>query len=115
MTNQRLTIWCNNDFTGGQKPERELLIDGTAAHRLLIFDACDVEARTALKTAEIAFGAPDPQAVCESANLRWVHLNTAGYTSFDHQDIREKLAQRGVIVTNSSDVYAEPCAQHRWR
>jgi phosphoglycerate dehydrogenase-like enzyme len=112
MSDQRLTIWCNNDFSGDQKPERDLLIEETRAHRLLIFDACDVAARAALKTAEIAFGTPDPQAVCESANIRWVHLNTAGYTSFDRQGVREKLAQRGVLVTNSSDVYAEPCAQH---
>src|SRR5262249_6044020 len=37
---------------------------------------------------------------------------SAGYTSFDHHHIRETLTKRGTIVTNSSDVYAEPCAQH---
>src|SRR5436853_7876792 len=70
------------------------------------------EAHKSLRHAGIAFGAPDARAVCESPNVRWVHLNSAGYTSFDHQDIRETLGKRGTILTNSSDVYAEPCAQH---
>jgi len=44
--------------------------------------------------------------------MRWAQLNSAGYTSFDDPGIRETLSQRGTIVTNSSAVYAEPCAQH---
>jgi phosphoglycerate dehydrogenase-like enzyme len=77
-----------------------------------MFAPNDDEAHKSLKHAEIAFGAPDAGAVCESASLRWVHLNSAGYTSFDHQNIRETLNKRGTLVTNSSDVYDEPCAQH---
>src|SRR5437016_3598076 len=116
MNNRRLTIWCNNEFTAEQQTERDLLAEGVGPHQLLMFasndDGCDGEAHTALQIAQIAFGAPDSGAVCESASVRWVHLNSAGYTSFDHRDIRQILIKRGTILTNSSDVYAEPCAQH---
>src|SRR3989442_6476942 len=112
MNNRRLKIWCNNEFRGDQRPECDLLARGVGPHELLMFAPNDDEAHKSLQHAEIAFGAPDARAVCESANLRWVHLNSAGYTSFDHQDIRDTLGKRGTILTNSSDVYAEPCAQH---
>src|SRR5215467_15483739 len=107
-----LTIWCNNEFNGDQVAERDLLVNGIGAHRLLIFDPGAPEALKALHNAHVAFGTPDPRAVCESANMRWAQLNSAGYTSFDDPGIRETLSQRGTIVTNSSAVYAEPCAQH---
>ena len=112
MSMQRFTIWCDNDFDETQQPERDALLQGAAAHHLLMFDPGDAGGRDALLKAEVAFGTPDPAAVCASPNLRWVQLNSAGYTSFDHQEIRHALAARGTIVTNSSDVYAEPCAQH---
>jgi len=111
-----LTIWCNNDFSADQKSEPELLSSGAGNHRLLLYSSAEDgrlgEARESLRTADIAFGFPDAQAVCESPKLRWVQLNAAGYTSFDQPTIRNALAGRGTIVTNSSDVYAEPCAQH---
>ncbi len=111
-----LTIWCNNDFSADQKSEPELLSSGAGNHRLLLYSSAQDgrrgEACESLRTADIAFGFPDAQAVCESPKLRWVQLNAAGYTSFDQPTIRNALAGRGTIVTNSSDVYAEPCAQH---
>jgi phosphoglycerate dehydrogenase-like enzyme len=61
---------------------------------------------------DVAFGQPDPRQVIESPRLRWVHLNTAGYTTFDTAEMRGALAARGGILTNSSSVYDEPCAQH---
>lgn len=112
MGNRRLTIWCNNDFTDEQQSQRELLATGVSQHRLFMFAPDDPEAQKCLQHAEVAFGSPEAKAVCEASKLRWVQLNTAGYTSFDHQDIKETLAKRGTIVSNSSDVYAEPCAQH---
>src|SRR5947207_749475 len=112
MNRRLLTIWCNNDFSDKQESARDLLIEGVLPHQLLIFDPDDQQALEALHSAEIAFGTPEARAVSESPNLRWVQLNSAGYTSFDHENIREKLAARGTVVTNSSDVYAEPCAQH---
>jgi phosphoglycerate dehydrogenase-like enzyme len=112
MSDRPLTIWCNNDFGEEHHRERDLLGAGAGAHRLLMFQPDDITATDALQKAEIAFGTPHAESVCASATLRWVQLNSAGYTSFDHQEIRAALARRGVIVTNSSDVYAEPCAQH---
>ena len=47
-----------------------------------------------------------------SARLRWTHLNTAGYARYDTDDVRTALRARGAILTNSSRVYAEPCAEH---
>jgi phosphoglycerate dehydrogenase-like enzyme len=67
--------------------------------------------KTQLADCDIAFGQPDPQIVIES-NLRWVHLSSAGYTNYDNDAVREGLRKRGAILTNSSSVYDEPCAQH---
>jgi phosphoglycerate dehydrogenase-like enzyme len=112
MIDGSLTIWCNNEFTAEQSAERNLFVNGVRPHRLLLFDPRDTKAHNTLQGAEIAFGAPDVQAIIESLKVRWVHLKSAGYTSFDRRHVRETLSRRGMIVTNSSDVYAEPCAQH---
>lgn len=74
--------------------------------------SCEGEAREALQAADIAFGYPHAPAVAASERLRWVHLHFAGYTSFDRADLKQTLAERGTILTNSSAVYDEPCAQH---
>src|SRR5687768_2988942 len=68
--------------------------------------------KTQLTDCGIAFGQPDPQTVIESPQLRWVHLSSAGYTNYDNDRVREALKKRGAILTNSSSVYDEPCAQH---
>lgn len=68
--------------------------------------------KSELFNCEIAFGQPDPQVVIESPNLHWIHLSSAGYTNYDNDRVREALKQRGAILTNSSSVYDEPCAQH---
>jgi len=110
-----LMIWCNNDFSDDQEAERQLLIRSVGDHRLEFHSRAAndrAKALSALIVADVAFGFPDAQAVCESASLRWVQLNAAGYTSFDRDEIRSALIARGTIVTNSSDVYHEPCAQH---
>ncbi|HXM36632.1 MAG TPA: D-2-hydroxyacid dehydrogenase [Pyrinomonadaceae bacterium] len=116
MTDRGLTIWCNHDFAPEQAPERELLIQGVGSHRLLIFereeDGRNGAAREALQTADIAFGYPDAQTVGDCAQLRWVHLHFAGYTTFDRDDLKQRLIRHGTVLTNSSAVYEEPCAQH---
>lgn len=116
MDNPEFTIWCNNDFTAANEREFDLLKSGVGRHRLRMFppnqDGREGDALSALRTADIAFGFPDAQAVADCARLRWVHLGSAGYTSFDRDDIKQALTERGIILTNSSDVYAEPCAQH---
>jgi phosphoglycerate dehydrogenase-like enzyme len=117
MTAQRrFTIWCNNDFSREQESERDDLIQGAGDHRLLLFnydaDGSSGESREGLQLAEIAFGSPNAQIASQSEKLLWIHLNTAGYTSFDRATIKQTLTQRHTALTNSSAVYAEPCAQH---
>jgi len=65
-----------------------------------------------LEQADIALGQPDPAQTIALQRLKWVHLTSAGYTRYDRDDIRQAIRRRGAIMTNSSNVYAEPCAQH---
>ena len=62
--------------------------------------------------AEIAVGQPDPMAIVTAENLRWVHLTSAGYTRYDTAEFRTAATTKGVVLTNSSGVYAEACAEH---
>ena len=110
-----LTIWCNAKFTTQARDE---LKRGVAPHRLvfssapptgnLVGSAPDPE----LERADVALGQPDPAQVIALRRLRWVHLTSAGYTRYDRDDIRTALRARGGVLTNSSMVYAEPCAEH---
>jgi phosphoglycerate dehydrogenase-like enzyme len=65
-----------------------------------------------LARADVAFGQPEPRQVIELSNLRWVHLTTAGYTRYDSPTVRDALSRRGAVLTTSSWVYEEPCAEH---
>src|SRR5690242_11138755 len=109
-----LTIWCNNDFGPNDERELALLSESVSNYRLLLFPEADIgeSERATLATADIAFGSPSPEDVLESTTLRWIQLNSAGYTSYDRQEIRDRLVTNGVALTNSSAVYDEPCAQH---
>jgi phosphoglycerate dehydrogenase-like enzyme len=116
VNNRVFSIWCNHDFAGPNAPERDLLIEGVGRHQLQLFDLKDDgkhgAARAALENADIAFGYPQAAAVDACGQLRWVHLHFAGYTAFDHADLKQRLIARGTALTNSSAVYDEPCAQH---
>jgi len=113
MTNNKLTIWCNNDFQPSDKAAVLYLLEGVGPHRISIYGEGDsADSRIALHSSDVAFGYPSPEAVLESPSLRWVHLNSAGYTSYDHEEIKHQLVARGIALTNSSSVYDEPCAQH---
>jgi phosphoglycerate dehydrogenase-like enzyme len=88
-----LTIWSNFDL---------LTEEQIVPHR-----------RTnSIEQAEIAFGQPDVEQIIRSRSLRWVHISTAGYTKYDREDLRRALKSRGAVMTNSSSVFDEPCAQH---
>src|SRR5262245_19509104 len=108
------TIWCNNDFGPNDERELTLLKEGASKYRLLLFTESDDrdQARLALETADIAFGYPSAEHVFSSRSLRWIQLNSAGYTTYDHDQIKNRLISSGVALTNSSAVYDEPCAQH---
>jgi phosphoglycerate dehydrogenase-like enzyme len=108
------TIWSN-----ARLPENAMaeLTAGVGPHRLIVSDyltdnlaAGPADAK--LAEASIALGQPDPRQIIELPNLAWIHLTSAGYARYDRGDIRQALKSRGAIMTNSSSVFADPCAQH---
>lgn len=115
MSGGPLTVWTNTAFP---EPADALLRAGVAPHRLvyaaerfglnLVTGAPDA----ALAGADVAFGQPSPDQVLAATRLRWVHLNSAGYASYDRDDLRGALAARGGVLTTSSGVYDEACAEH---
>ena len=96
----------------------ERLIKGAHPHRViqstnanasvLVSGGIDPE----LAEADIALGQPAVDDCIASPKLRWIALSTAGYTRYDHEHFKGILRQRGVLLTNASQVFAEPCAQH---
>lgn len=109
MTNSALKIWSNVQYDDAAM---QLLRAGTAGHQLILTAAKDA---TALADADIAFGQPDAEAVRQSVQngkLRWVHVDSAGYDRFDNDAVRTALGTRKALLTNSSSVFDEPCAQH---
>ena len=115
MTSERLTIWCNLQLT-----ERSLasLRVGLGAHRLV--RAAELTTcyqpigrhDPSLAEADIAFGQPEADQCVTSTRLLWIHLASAGYTTFASGDVRAALLALGIPLTNSSSVYDEPCAEH---
>ncbi len=65
-----------------------------------------------LPTADVAFGQPDPEIVARAASLRWLAISSAGFNRYERDDLRAAVRERGLIVTNASGVFDEPCAQH---
>jgi phosphoglycerate dehydrogenase-like enzyme len=114
MAAQSLTIWCNAQFS--EAAER-ILKEGTRGHRLVrtAGDASVLAAGgedPALEEADVAFGQPDAGQCARSARLKWIEVTSAGYTRYDNEAFREAMRRSGIVFTNSSSVFAEPCAQH---
>src|SRR3954452_11060139 len=108
-----LTIWCNSVFPDAAM---RLLIDGTRRHRFIhVPRPSNLSAPAAdpqLESADVVLGQPDVGQVISLTRLRWIHLDSAGYTRYDRDDVRKAVSARGAVITNSSAVYDEPCAQH---
>ncbi len=111
-----MKIWTNHSFTAGETSELNALRENLGGHELFIFPPSDNgtsgESADALRAADIAFGQPNADAVLAAENIRWFQVNLAGYAPYDRADFKEKFAATGRIMTNSSAVYVEPCAQH---
>lgn len=111
-----LKIWTNHSFTSAENSELNSLRESLGDHELFIFppdeNGTNGEAAEVLRTADVAFGTPDADAVLGCENIRWFHVNLAGYTPYDRADFRAKFKEQNRIMTNSSAVYVEPCAQH---
>ncbi len=112
---QALKIFADASLTDSAS---QLLRDGVTPHEI-IFSArptssvlAKSEPDPAFADAEIAFGQPDLVNIQRSTRLRWMHLTSAGYTRYDTAEFRAAAKARGLVVTNSSAVYAQPCAEH---
>jgi len=115
MASPPLTIWTNVKYPDDAV---ELLRTGSSPHQLIFAAKTEDSNLTpglpdaSLSQSDIAFGQPDPDQLLATPRVKWVHLNTAGYTRYDRDDLRTALQSCGAILTNSSTLYANPCAQH---
>ena len=113
---QNLKIWCNNSFDEKHQNELNFLRENLGGNELILFPAtekgADGEAAKVLREADIAFGSPSADALMNAENIKWIQLNSAGHSAYDAASLTKKLKSRRVILTNSSAVYNEPCAQH---
>lgn len=112
-----LTLWVNHGF----RPAALQLFRDSLARlgcRVLQSEKSAADALAAgepdplLAEADIAFGQPAPDEVIASPRLKWVALSTAGYARYDRPDFRAAMEARGTRVTNTSSVFANPCAEH---
>lgn len=109
-----MRIWTNTHFSAENLARiREAL----SPHELFVADATHQSNLVAgsvdesCRAADLALGQPAPVDVIESTSLKWIHLTSAGYTRYDRDDVRAALRSRGAMLTNSSSVYDDPCAQ----
>ncbi len=109
------TIWCNASFN---ENATRRLHEGVRGHDFVSASPGDSSVLSAgstdaqLTNADIAFGQPNAGHVMDTARLRWVEVTSAGYTRYDRPEFREAFRRRGARFTNSSSVFADPCAQH---
>jgi phosphoglycerate dehydrogenase-like enzyme len=95
----------------------ELLREGAAGHEIIIPEnpsssvLSQGETDKRFYTADIAFGQPDPAAVAQAENLKWIQISSSGITRYDNPDFRGLVAKKNIAVCNSAKVYAQPCAE----
>lgn len=98
--------------------DRQLLLDGSAPHEILFPKKAVTsvlgtpEPDPLFAEADVAFGQPDLESIARSERLKWIQVSSAGFTRYDTPEFRSLVKERGIIVTNSSSVYAEACADH---
>lgn len=103
-----LRIWCNYDFAA---PLARQLEERTAAHQLTVTDSSVVAPNDAGRAPDILLGQPDV-AYLRTSTARWAEITSAGYSAYDQDDLRTVLRARGAMLTNTSSVFDEACAQH---
>jgi phosphoglycerate dehydrogenase-like enzyme len=111
----RLRIFCDaklNESSG------KLLQDGIAPNELILPRSPSASVLTPAASdpmmlqSDIIFGQPGVESVLKSKRLRWLHITSAGFTRYDTPEFRAGAKARGLLVTNSSTVYTEACAEH---
>jgi phosphoglycerate dehydrogenase-like enzyme len=107
MTKQSLKIWANVDYPDSVI---NLLREGTSGHELILTSR--PEDSPSPREADVAFGQPPVEIIVRSPRISWIHLDSAGYDKYDNEEIRSKIVSRRTVLTTSSTVFSEPCAQH---
>ena len=92
--------------------EVQRLAEQVTPHQLLWSPAATNEPGVAFEPADVLFGQPQPERCLAAASPTWTHLNSAGWDGFNAPRVREHFASSGAMLTTSSSVYSEPCAQH---
>lgn len=108
---QQPTIWCNFNFNDQARAQ---LVEGVGDVGRILFvrRGEPPDTQPPLRDADVSFGNPDPAELIVATRIKWAQISTAGYTKYDRADLRDAFAARGAIFTNSSNVYADPCAEH---
>ena len=110
-----MNIWCNGKF---EEAALKRLREGVGAHGLVISAAAKASVLAAgspdpaVLEADIAFGQPAPADCIKSGRLKWAQLTSAGYTRYDTEELKENFRGKGAVLTSSSSVFSDPCAQH---
>lgn len=103
-----LHIWCNYDF----RPPLVEQLRAAMGNQILTFVPSSTSAPTDNEPVpDILLGQPDP-AYLLSHGLRWAEITSAGYTNYDRDDLRQAFRVRNAVLTNTSRVFDEACAQH---
>lgn len=108
-----MKVFTDAGFTGNAL---ELLREGLEGEELIISKArmsvvTQAEPDAAMGEADIVLGQPPPKSVLEAGKLKWFQITSAGYTRYDSPEFWQAAKARGLIVTNSSAVYDQPCAE----
>ena len=96
----------------------DILRRGIAPHRLLLPEQPAesvlhvAQADPLFQEADIALGQTSTTSVLNSKKLRWLQITSAGYTRYDTPEFRTAAQTSDLILTNSSTVFAQPCAEH---
>jgi phosphoglycerate dehydrogenase-like enzyme len=96
----------------------ERLRTGIEPHRLLVpsgggtsvLEDAPLDPRFA--EAHIALGQPAVKGVLEAPQLRWLQVSSASITRYDTPEFRSAVGDKKLVVTNSSLVYDQACAEH---
>ncbi len=111
----KLRIFCDVRLTEAELSSfrekvspHEVLIPSRLSHSVM----AESESDTTLQSADIAVGQPAPAAVLASPNLRWLQITTAGFTRYDTPEFRAAAGEKKLVLSNSSDVYSDACAEH---
>jgi phosphoglycerate dehydrogenase-like enzyme len=108
------TIWCNASLSPAATAilNEDLSPSGVLFSKTATSNLLAGAADPLMATATVAFGQPDPEQVIALPQIKWVHLTSAGYTRYDTDEFRSAMQSRKGILTNSSAVYCDPCAEH---